>query len=124
MELHQKAVVKPRYLRVSYTGEPEARKVLHILRHAVETAEDSNFRGIILDLTGTDHSLSLEDRIKTGSVVAALQNEAPRRIPIAVIVPGGTIDPQKAGTKAANRRGGRLNAFTTPEAARAWLRTQ
>lgn len=117
-------VVKPRYLRVSYTGEPEARKVLHAVRDAVQAAENSRSRSIILDLSGTARSLSPEDRIRAGSGVAAVQSKASRRIPVAVIVPGESIDPRKVSTKAAARRGGHLNAFTTPDEARAWLRTE
>jgi hypothetical protein len=124
MDLQHRGVVKPRYIRVSYTGEPEAAKVLSAVRRAVASADDSHSRGIILDLSQTDHSLSLEDRIRAGTAVAALQSRAGRQIPVAVIVPGDSIDPQKVGTKAAARRGGRLNAFTSPEEARAWLRTQ
>ena len=117
-------VVKPRYLRVSYTGEPEARRVLGAIRAAVKSAEDTKSRGIILDLTQTDHSLSLEDRIRAGAAVAALQHETSWPIPIAILVPGDVIDPEHVGTKAAARRGGQLGAFTDPDEARAWLRTQ
>jgi len=124
MGLEPKGLVKPRYLRVSYTGEPEARMVLNALRAAVKSAEDTKSRGIILDLTETDRSLSLEDRILAGSAVAALQSKASRPIPIAILVPGGAIDPEHVGTNAAARRGGCLGAFVDPDEARAWLRTQ
>ncbi len=124
MNSDQKGPIKPRYLCVSYTGDPDARKLLGAIRDAVRKAEESKSRGIILDLTNTDHSLSLIDRIKAGSSLATLQSRASRRIPIAVIVPGGTIDSKKAGSKAASRLGGCLDAFTNQEEARAWLRTQ
>jgi hypothetical protein len=124
MSEDQGRLVTARYLRVSYTGEPVAQKVLGVLRRAVESAQESKSRGIILDLTDTDHALSWADRIKAGTAIAALQSEAAWPIPVAVIVPGPDLDPRKLGTNAATRRGGHLNAFTTAKAARAWLRTQ
>ena len=124
MDRDEKGSVRPRYLRVSYTGEPEAREVLNVLRGAVKSAVKSEARGIILDLTDTECSLSWADRIIAGTAVAALQSNASRQIPIAIVVPGTDVDPRKLGTKAAARRGGRLDAFTSLEAARAWLRTQ
>jgi len=117
-------LVTPQYLRVSYTGEPVAEKVLHVVRRAVTSAEESMSRGIILDLSSTDHALSWVDRIKAGCGIAALQSKARRPIPIAVIVPAGDLDPRRLGTQAAARRGGCVNVFTNPEAAHAWLRAQ
>jgi len=124
MSEDQRRLVNPRYLRVSYMGEPVAQKLLGVVRRAVKSVEESNSRGLILDLTRTKCALSWADRIKAGSEIAALQARATRPIPVAVIVPGPDLDPRKLGTKAATRRGGRLNAFKSQEEARAWLRSQ
>ena len=124
MSEDQTRLVTPRYLRVSYMGDPVAEKLLRVIRRAVKSVEESKSRGLILDLTRTKRALSWADRIKAGSEIAALQAKASRPIPVAVIVPGPDLDPRKLGTKAAARRGGRLNAFRSQEEARAWLRSQ